>query len=288
MTPTTPAAALPPADIIARDVRRALAEDLGRGDVTADLLPAEARARGRVIARESAVLCGQAWFEACFRQLDADADITWAVAEGERIAAGAVLCEITGAARAMVSAERTALNFLQTLSATATTTATYVEAVRGTRATILDTRKTLPGLRQAQKYAVRSGGGSNHRMGLHDAILIKENHVAAAGSISAAVARARTLHAGLMVEAEVEDFGELREALAAGVDRVMLDEFERHDLARAVKEVGGRVPLEVSGSVALDQVRAIAESGVDFISIGALTKHVRAIDLSMRIELLVD
>jgi len=276
---------LPPRDSIARDVRRALEEDIGSGDVTADLLPAEARARARVISREAAVLCGGAWFDECFHQIDPDVRIEWATHDGERIAAGALLCQIEGRARALVTAERSALNFLQTLSATATATATYVEAARGTRAAILDTRKTLPGLRLAQKYAVRCGGGQNHRIGLYDAVLIKENHIAAAGSIHAAVARARTLHPGVLVETEVENFAELREALAAGVDRIMLDEFELHELSQAVTEVGGRVPLEMSGSVSLERVRAIAETGVDYVSIGALTKHIRALDLSMRIEL---
>jgi nicotinate-nucleotide pyrophosphorylase (carboxylating) len=277
-------ASIPP-EAIARDVRRALEEDIGSGDVTADLLPAGAAARARVITREAAVLCGAAWFDECFRQLDAAACVDWHAADGDRVAPGAVLCHITGAARALVSAERTALNFLQTLSGTATATAAYVDAARGTRTTILDTRKTLPGLRAAQKYAVRVGGGENHRIGLFDAVLIKENHIAAAGSIAAAVRRARALHPDLLVEAEVEDFGELREAIAAGVDRIMLDEFELHELSQAVAETGGRVPLEVSGSVALDRVRAIAETGVDYVSIGALTKHVRAVDLSMRVEL---
>lgn len=275
----------PPHDTIAYDVRIALAEDIGGGDVTADLLPAAATARARVITRDAAVLCGRAWFDECFHQLDPATQIEWHAADGDRVAAGMVLCHIAGAARTLVTAERTALNFLQTLSGTATATATYVEAARGTPTAILDTRKTLPGLRLAQKYAVRVGGGRNHRLGLYDAVLIKENHVAAAGSISAAIARARSLHPGLLVETEVETFAELREALAAGADRIMLDEFELHELAQAVAEVGGRVPLEVSGSVALDRVRAIAETGVDYISIGALTKHVRAVDLSMRIEL---
>lgn len=275
----------PAAEVVAIDVRRALAEDIGSGDVTADLLPASAQARARVITREAAVLCGRAWFDQCFRQLDPAVRIEWLAAEGERVAAGALLCRIEGTARALVSAERTALNFLQTLSGTATTTAAYVDAARGTRTTILDTRKTLPGLRLAQKYAVRVGGGSNHRIGLFDAVLVKENHIAACGSIAAAVERARTLHPGVLVETEVENFPELREALEAGADRIMLDEFELHELAQAVAEVGGRVPLEVSGSVALERVRAIAETGVDFVSIGALTKHVRAIDLSMRVEI---
>ena len=270
---------------VQRDVERALAEDIGNGDVTADLLPAGASARARIITREPAVICGRDWFEACFRQLDAEVRFDWQVDEGARATAGGLLCRVTGMARALVTAERSALNFLQTLSATATTTATYVDAVRGTRARILDTRKTLPGLRLAQKYAVRVGGGSNHRMGLHDAILLKENHIAAAGSITAAVSRARALHPAVLVEVEVENFGELREAVAARVDRIMLDEFEAEELIRAVAEVDGRVPLEVSGGVGLERVRAIAETGVDYISVGALTKHVRAIDLSMRVEI---
>lgn len=274
-----------PADIILADVERALAEDIGPGDVTADLLPALMPARARVITREAAVVCGHDWFEACFRQLDPDMRFEWSVEDGSRTEPGQLLCQMHGRARALVTAERSALNFLQTLSATATTTASYVEAVRGTRTRILDTRKTLPGLRQAQKYAVRVGGGTNHRIGLYDAVLIKENHIATAGSLAAAVERARALHPAVMVEVEVENFGELREALAAGVDRIMLDEFELQDLVRAVAEVDGRAPLEVSGGVGLERVRAIAETGVDFISVGALTKHVRAIDLSMRVEL---
>ncbi len=276
---------LPSRETIEDDVRRALAEDIGSGDVTADLLPAQARARGRVITREAAVLCGTAWFDECFRQVDPDVRVEWNAADGERVAAGAPLCRIEGAARSLVTAERSALNFLQALSGTATATAAYVDAVRDTRTAILDTRKTLPGLRLAQKYAVRVGGAQNHRIGLFDAILIKENHIAAAGSIAAAVQRARALHPRLLVETEVETFPELREALDARADRIMLDEFELHELAQAVAEVGGRIPLEVSGSVALDRVRAIAETGVDYISIGALTKHVRAVDLSMRIEI---
>ena len=277
---------LPPPEMIERDVCRALEEDIGSGDVTADLLPAGGAARARVVTREAAVLCGTAWFDACFQELDAGVEIEWLANDGDHVQAGALLCRIEGPARALVTAERTALNFLQTLSGTATATSQFVEAIRGTRTTILDTRKTLPGLRLAQKYAVRVGGGANHRMGLHDAVLIKENHIATAGSIAAAIARARALHPGLLVETEVENFGELREALAAGADRIMLDEFELHELSQAVVEVDGRVPLEVSGSVSIDRVRAIAETGVDFVSIGALTKHVRAVDLSMRIELL--
>ena len=285
MTPNTPPA-LPAPEAIQRDVRRALDEDIGSGDVTADLLPTNASAKARVITREAAVLCGCAWFDACFHALSEAVRIEWMAHDGDAVEPGAVLCRLQGPARALVTGERTALNFLQTLSGTATATAAFVDAIRGTRTTVLDTRKTLPGLRLAQKYAVRVGGGSNHRIGLFDAVLIKENHIATAGSISAAVARARALHPGVLVETEVENFSELREAIAAGADRIMLDEFELHELAQAVAEVDGRVPLEVSGSVGIDRVRAIAETGVDYVSIGALTKHVRAIDLSMRVELI--
>jgi nicotinate-nucleotide pyrophosphorylase (carboxylating) len=275
----------PAAVIVARDVRRALAEDVGSGDLTAQLLPARLAAQARVITRDAALVCGSAWFGECFTQTDPAVEIDWLVAEATPVAAGAPICRLRGPARALVTAERTALNFLQTLSATASVTARYVEAVRGTRAVILDTRKTLPGLREAQKYAVRAGGGSNHRMGLHDAVLIKENHIAAAGSITAALGQARALNPGVLIETEVETFGELREALDAGADRILLDEFDLDELARAVREAGGRVPLEVSGGVSLERVRAIADTGVDYISVGALTKHVHAIDLSMRIEL---
>jgi len=271
-----------PAVVIA-DARRALAEDFGSGDATADLLPPRARARARILAREAAVVCGGPWVDACFRELDPTFTIQWHADEGAEIAADAVVCEMHGNARALVGAERSALNFLQTLSGTATVAARYAEAVRGTRAQILDTRKTLPGLRLAQKYAVRCGGAGNHRIGLHDAILIKENHIAAAGSIAEAVCSARARHPDLLLEVEVEDFDELEQALAVGADRVMLDEFALDDIRRAVTLVAGRVKLEASGSVSLDRVRALAETGVDFISVGALTKHVRAIDYSMRI-----
>lgn len=273
------------AETVRVDVSRALEEDVGSGDLTADLLPESQHAKARVITREAAILCGQQWFDDCFNALDPRVRVTWLVDEGSSIRPGQSLCDISGPVRALVTGERSALNFLQTLSATATVTAAYVNAIRGTRASILDTRKTLPGLRHAQKYAVRVGGGKNHRMGLHDAILIKENHIAAAGSLGAAVARARALHPQTMVEVEVENFSELREALDSGVDRIMLDEFELDELMQAVVEVDGRVPLEVSGGVGIDRVRAIAETGVDYISIGALTKHIRAIDLSMRITL---
>jgi nicotinate-nucleotide pyrophosphorylase (carboxylating) len=280
--PVTPAA--PPEPDIRRDVERALAEDIGAGDATASLIRADAGARATVVSREPAILSGRPWFDACFRTLDPQVEIQWFADDGGAVAAGQTLCVLHGAARALLSAERCALNFLQTLSGTATTTARYVEAVRGTGAIILDTRKTLPGLRLAQKYAVRCGGGANHRIGLFDAILIKENHIAAAGSLTAAVRTARSLHPQLTVEVEVENFAELDEAVAAGADRIMLDEFPLDELRRAVERVAGRIPLEASGSVDLGNLRAIAAAGVDFISIGALTKHVRAIDLSMRIE----
>ncbi|MBN8884556.1 MAG: carboxylating nicotinate-nucleotide diphosphorylase [Rudaea sp.] len=275
----------PDAAVVAQDVARALAEDFGTGDATADLLPASASASATVITRENAVLCGTAWFDACFKARDPAAVIEWQARDGDRVAANATLCTLRGNARALVGAERSALNFLQTLSATATVAAQYADAVRGTRTRILDTRKTLPGLRLAQKYAVRCGGATNHRIGLFDAILIKENHIAAAGSLAAAVAAARAAHPDLLLEVEVENFAELDQALAARVDRILLDEFSPEDMRRAVTHVAGRVALEVSGSVNLERVRSIAETGVDFISVGALTKHVRAIDLSMRVRM---
>ncbi|HQY37004.1 MAG TPA: carboxylating nicotinate-nucleotide diphosphorylase [Pseudomonadota bacterium] len=274
----------PPAPAhIADEVRRALAEDLGSGDVTAALVPTRP-ATATIVAKEAAVLCGAPWAEACFRALDPAARIEWRHVDGSRMAAGDIVCQVRCESRALLSAERSALNFLQTLSGTATITAQYVDAVAGTGATILDTRKTIPGLRLAQKYAVRCGGGRNHRLGLYDAVLVKENHIAAAGSIAAAVAAARRLAPGLLLEVEVESLDELAQALGAGVDRVLLDDFAADALREAVRITAGRCPLEVSGGVDLARVRAIAETGVDFISIGALTKHVRAVDLSLRIE----
>jgi nicotinate-nucleotide pyrophosphorylase (carboxylating) len=273
------------ATVVAENVARALAEDFGGGDATADLLPASASASATVITRENAVLCGTDWFDACFHARDPNVVIEWQAHDGDRVAANATLCTLRGNARALVGAERSALNFLQTLSATATVAAQYADAVRGTRTRILDTRKTLPGLRYAQKYAVRCGGATNHRIGLFDAILIKENHIAAAGSLAAAVSAARAAHPNLLLEVEVENFDELDQALAAKVDRIMLDEFSPDDMRRAVAHVAGRVPLEVSGSVTLARVRAIAETGVDFISVGSLTKHLHAIDLSMRVKM---
>lgn len=275
---------LPPWAAIEADVARALAEDIGTGDLTAALIDADARANARIICREGTVLAGSAWAEECFRQLDTRARIEWSAADGDRIAPGSELCRLEGNARALVAGERNALNFLQTLSGTATVTRSYADAVAGTRTRILDTRKTIPGLRLAQKYAVRCGGGHNHRIGLFDAILIKENHVAAAGGIAEAIGRARAAHPEVLLECEVESLDELRAAIAAGADRVLLDEFTDAMLRYAVALTAGRVPLEVSGSVDLERVRAIAETGVDYISIGALTKHVRAIDLSMRFE----
>jgi nicotinate-nucleotide pyrophosphorylase (carboxylating) len=276
-----PASIQPDPRVVASDVARALAEDIGSGDVTADLLP-DVPALAQVVCKQAAVIAGRPWFDATFRALDDAASIDWNVDEGGHVAAGTVLCTIHGRSRALVSGERTALNFLQTLSATATATARFVEAVRGTRTRILDTRKTLPGLRLAQKYAVRAGGGDNHRLGLHDAMMLKENHILAAGSIEAAMRQARTLHPGVPLIVEVETLDEFDRALAGRPERILVDEFPMDDLREAVRRAQGTVPLEVSGGVELDTVRALAETGVDCISIGALTKHVRAVDLSMR------
>lgn len=274
----------PPPETIRADVARALAEDIGPGDVTAALIDPDARARAHIVSREEAVLAGAPWADECFRQLDPDVRIDWRHHDGDRIAADSVLCTLEGNARALVSGERNALNFLQTLSGTATTTRRYVDAVAGTRAQILDTRKTIPGLRLAQKYAVRCGGGHTHRIGLYDAILIKENHVAAAGGVANAIRAARAAHPKVFLNCEVESLDELHDAIAAGTDCVLLDEFSDAMLRDAVALAAGRVPLEVSGSVNMERVRAIAETGVDCISIGALTKHVCAIDLSMRFD----
>ena len=273
----------PPTALIDAQVRAALAEDLGPGDATALLLD-DAPAEARVTCKESAVIAGGPWFDACFRALDADARVDWHAGEGDRVEPGAVVCTVHARARAIVSAERSALNFLQTLSATATATARYAEALAGTRTRVLDTRKTLPGLRQAQKYAVRVGGGDNHRIGLYDAVMLKENHIAAAGSITAAVERARGLHPRLPVIIEVESLAELDEALATGCTRILVDDFDDAMLAEAVRRAAGRTPLEVSGSVSLERLPAIAATGVDYVSVGALTKHVRAVDFSLRLS----
>ena len=275
-----------PADLAAQ-VDAALREDIGSGDVTAALVPAAQRVRGAVVTREEAVLAGRPWAEETFQRLDPQVRLAWRASDGERLAAGQVIVEIAGPARAVLTGERTALNFLQLLSATATVTRRFVDAVAGTGCRILDTRKTLPGLRSAQKYAVRCGGGDNHRLGLYDQVLIKENHIAAAGSITGAIEAARRSAPGLKVEVEVESLAELEEALNAAPDIIMLDDFSLADMRTAVslaRASGRAVKLEASGSVSLESVREIAATGVDYISVGSLTKHVRAVDLSMRLE----
>jgi len=269
--------------LAAADVARALAEDVGGGDLTAALIDPTRPAQARVIARENAVICGTPWVEAAVRALDPAARLTWTVTEGQRCAPDQTVLTIDGRAQALLSAERTALNFLQLLSAVATQTARYVEAVAGTRAAIVDTRKTLPGLRLAQKYAVTTGGGVNHRIGLFDAVLIKENHIAAAGGVAAVLQRVReTAPAARFVEIEVETLAQLDEALACGATMVLLDNMDLPTLREAVRRNAGRAVLEISGGVNLSTVRALAETGVDRISIGALTKDVKAIDFSMR------
>jgi nicotinate-nucleotide pyrophosphorylase (carboxylating) len=281
----TPLLAAPDAAQIAADVERAFAEDLGAGDATAELLPADAHAQAVLTCRDAAVVAGTPWFDACFRRLDPSVQIDWQAGDGQAVDAGAVICHLSGHARSLVTAERSALNFLQLLSATATVTAAYVAAVAGTGVRILDTRKTIPGLRIAQKYAVRCGGGHNHRIGLYDAILIKENHIIAAGSIAAAVRASRAMHPDLLLEIEVENLDELALAIEAGVDRIMLDNFDLPRMAEAVRRTAGRTPLEVSGNVDLQTIGEFARTGVDFISVGALTKHVHAVDLSLRLQL---
>ena len=262
----------------------ALAEDLGEGDPTAALVGEGVQARATVIAREPTVLCGSAWFEMTFQAFDPDASIQWLISDGEAAAAGQILCTLSATARALLSGERTALNFLQTLSGTATLARSYQERVAGLPVVLLDTRKTIPGLRAAQKYAVRCGGCSNHRMGLYDAILIKENHLAVCGSVARAVASARELFPSMPVEIEVERLDQADEALAAGADIVLLDNFTVDALREAVTLNRGRAKLEASGGITLDNVRAVAETGVDRIAVGALTKDVRAADLSMRLD----
>lgn len=278
-----PSPQLPPGDLIEREVRDALAEDLGSGDLTAALLPEGQHARGQVITREAGVLCGRPWFDSVFRLLDPEIRIVWDARDGERIAAGQRLCTLSGRIRGLLTGERTALNYLQTLSGTASRARRYADAVAGLPVRVLDTRKTIPGLRVQQKYAVACGGCHNHRMGLYDAVLIKENHILAAGSIAAALAAARQVAAGVPVEIEVESIGELTEALGAGAQRVLLDNFPLDGLREAVAITGGRARLEASGGIGLDGIRAVAETGVDDISVGGLTKNVRALDLSMRI-----
>ncbi len=270
---------------IPETVRIALAEDIGAGDLTADLIPAAARAAATIISREPAILCGTAWVDEVFRQLDSTVRVFWQARDGEGVNPKQVLCRIEGKARALLMGERTALNFLQTLSGTATRAKRYADAVHGLGVKILDTRKTLPGLRNAQKYAVTCGGCHNHRIGLFDGILVKENHIMAAGSITAAVKKAQTLAPpGVMLEVEVETLEELREALAAGATRLLLDNFDLPMMQAAVQETRGRAELEASGGITFDNLRAIAATGVDFISVGDLTKNVQAADLSMRFE----
>ena len=279
-------------EALARNVRDALKEDIGRGDWTAQLVPAGRRVTGRVVAKEAAVICGRPWFDACVRALDPTAQIDWAVNEGAVAALGTEVCRVQADARAMLSAERPALNFLQTLSAVATVTRQYVDAIAGLSpnpkgCAVLDTRKTLPGLRHAQKYAVRMGGGRNQRMALWDGILIKENHIAAAGGIAPALAAAFELNAGVMVQVEVESLDELQAALDAGAENILLDDFTLDDMHRAFAINAARpkpAVLEVSGGVNLDTIRAFASTGVDRISVGKLTKDVAAVDLSWRID----
>ena len=270
-------------ELVSAQVARALAEDIGTGDLTAMLIASESISNATIISRESAIICGIDWANACFHQLDINTRIQWHVAEGDEISKNQVLCEIQGNTRALLTAERSALNFLQTLSAIATHTRQYVDAIAGTKAQILDTRKTLPGLRMAQKYAVTIGGGYNQRLALYDGILIKENHIASAGSIHVALERARNLNTGISIQIEVEYLDELQQALDAGATSILLDNFSLEDMREAVRITHGKALLEASGNVSLETVRAIAETGVDRISIGALTKNIRAIDLSLRI-----
>lgn len=277
---------VPTADYIARTVAAALEEDVGGGDLTAQLIPADRLSNATVITREDATLCGRAWFDEVFRQVDPRVRVTWQAADGDRVRANQLLCELSGPSRALLTGERTALNFLQALSGTATQTSRYAEALKGTSCRVLDTRKTIPGLRLAQKYAVRCGGGTNHRIGLFDAILVKENHIAAAGSIAAAVEEARQLNSKVLLEVEVENLDELQQALAAKVDRILLDNFSAEDMKIAVRitraHANQGIELEASGNMSLATLRAVAQTGVDFVSVGGLTKHLHAVDLSMR------
>jgi nicotinate-nucleotide pyrophosphorylase (carboxylating) len=270
-------------DALAANVATAIAEDVGTGDRTGLLIPADRNARARVIVREAAILCGTPWFEACMRAVDPTLRVTWRQQQGDRMAPDNVVCEIEGPARSLLTAERPSLNFLQLLSGVATATARYAEVITGTRARVLDTRKTLPGLRLAQKYAVRIGGGENQRLALYDGILIKENHIAAAGGVTAALRAAQALNAGVPIQVEVETLAQLDEALAAGATSVLLDNFDTPAMREAVRVTAGRALLEVSGGVNIDTIRAFAETGVDRISVGALTKDVRATDYSLRI-----
>lgn len=275
------------AEEIERNVSAALAEDVGGGDLTAQLVPANTAAKATVISRENAVLCGTTWFERCFKRLDPAIRIDWKAGDGDRVVPDQLLCEIEGPARALLTGERTALNFLQLLSGVATKARQFADAVAGTKAMVVDTRKTIPGLRLAQKFAVKCGGGDNHRLGLYDAILVKENHILAAGSIAAAVSQAKQIAAGTngrckFIQVEVENAAELEQALTTGADMILLDNMSLDQMRAAVAFTAGRAVLEASGNVSLATVRGIAETGVDRISIGGLTKDVRALDLSMR------
>lgn len=268
---------------IYRSVAQALAEDVGTGDLTAQLISEDSSARGRVVVREDAVLCGTAWFDTTFRMVDPESSVVWHVRDGDQLTAGQVLCDVFASARALLTAERTALNFLQLLCGTASTVASYVEAVQGTQAVIVDTRKTLPGLRLAQKYAVSVAGGVNHRIGLYDGVLIKENHIIAVGGVAKAIEQARALApSNVFIEVEVEDLDELKQALDCGAEMILLDNMSLEEMREAVRINAGRAKLEASGGVSLARVREIAETGVDRISVGSLTKDVLAVDLSLR------
>lgn len=269
---------------IVESVKNALQEDIGSGDLTAQLINESTTANASIISRESAVFCGQPWSSEVFSQLSTDISLTWKVQDGDNIQSGQVICELSGPSRPLLTGERTALNFLQTLSGTATRTRQYVDAIKGTQARILDTRKTVPGLRLAQKYAVQCGGGQNHRIGLYDGILIKENHIEACGSLQQAIAEALTVKKDILVEMEVETLDQLRNAIGAGIKRILLDNMNLEELRQAVVITDKRALLEASGGITLDNVRSIAETGVDYISIGDITKNVDAIDLSMRFD----
>lgn len=271
-------------DDINQTVERALAEDVGTGDISADILHERSISTAHVICRETAVLCGTAWFDSTFRQLDERIEIDWHAADGDAVRDKTQICTVKGPSRAILTGERTALNFLQTISATATHARRYAERVKGLPVHILDTRKTLPGMRSAQKYAVRCGGCNNHRMGLHDAILLKENHILACGSIIEAIDRARQLHPDMPIEIEVEDLNEAAAALTAGAHRLLLDNFNLELLRKAVMLNNGRATLEASGGITLETIRSIAETGIDYISVGSITKDIKAVDMSMRIQ----
>lgn len=267
-----------------KNVQAALEEDIGTGDLSASLIAEDQQAKARIITKENAIICGRPWFDAVFQQLDNQVEITWHCQEGDEVATGTLLCELSGNAKVLLSGERSALNFLQTLSATATQTANYVAQLKDSRTQLLDTRKTLPGLRLAQKYAVHCGGGKNHRIGLYDAILLKENHIMAAGGIDNAVKSAKQRYPDILVEVETETLDEVQQALTAGADIIMLDNFTHDMIDKAVSLNNGQAKLEVSGNVELEQLAVLAQTQVDYISTGAITKHIRAIDLSMRFE----